>query len=278
MNVGMLGPLVAHGAGTSIVPTAAKPRQVLALLAFNANRMVTVHELMEELWGTNPPPSAPTTLQTYILQLRRKLRGTLPGRPGEANGILVTRHGGYVLEIDPASLDVLEFDRLVTSGYAAFEAGTMRHASELLGEALALWRGPVLADVVHGSRLAIEVVRLTEGRLGALERRMDADLLLGRHHELLGELIALAGRHPTHEDLHVRLMIAQYRSGCSAGALETYHRLRERLMNELGLEASGRMRRVQQAVMDRDPVLDLDAGSGRDGYLLTETRTVALSR
>lgn len=256
MQFSILGPLAAHEAGVSIVPTAAKPRQLLSLLALNANHIVTVQDLMEELWGTSPR-SAPTTLQTYILQLRRKLRAALKDGARDVNGILVTRYGGYLLEVDPACVDALEFHRLITAGYAAFEAGSMARASILLSSALELWHGPVLVDVTHGTQISIEVTRLTECRMGALERRIDADLQLGRHHELIGELTGLAGRCPMHENLHGQLMLALYRAGRTADALDTYQRLRDSLVEDLGLEPSSPVRRLQRAILRSDPALDL---------------------
>lgn len=259
MEFSILGPLAAHEQGVSIVPSAAKPRQILAQLALNANRIVTVQDLMEELWGSAPPRSAPTTLQTYILQLRRKLRAAFRDRSRDVNHVLVTRYGGYLLEVDPACVDALEFHRLLSAGYAAFETGAMAQASALLSSALDLWRGPVLVDVTHGSQLSIEVTRLTECRMGALERRIDADLHLGRHHTLIGELTALTGRYPLHENLHGRLMLALYRAGRAADALDAYQRLRDNLIEDLGLEPSARLRRMHRAILCNDPALEAGA-------------------
>ncbi|MDH6579758.1 AfsR/SARP family transcriptional regulator [Kitasatospora sp. MAP5-34] len=257
MDVQVLGPLAAAASGTSIVPTATKPRQILALLALNAGRIVSVPQLMEELWGTELPRSAATTLQTYILQLRRNLRTALRASPpGTAEQVLATRHGGYVLALEPAMVDADEFDRLAVLGYAAYGAGDMTAASALLGSALAKWRGPVLVDVRHGHHLSIEVTRLEESRIGVLERRVRADLRLGRHHELIGELSALTGHHPLDESLHAHLIVALYRCGRAPRALAVYQKLRDTLVDELGLEPSGQLQRLQRAILCGDQVRD----------------------
>lgn len=248
MEINVLGPLTAHERGVSIVPSAAKPRQLLALLALHADRVVTVPTLMEEIWGESIPRSAATTLQTYILQLRRRIAASLePGR--HAKDVLVTRHGGYVLRVRPGRLDYEEFDRLVAAGRRALEAGDDRTASEQLGRALSLWRGPALVDVRVGSVLELEVLRMEESRMAALERRIEADLRLGRHGELIPELQVLAARHPLHENFCGQLMVALHRAGNSWRALEAYQRLRGTLVSELGLEPSPRLQRIQQAVL-----------------------------
>ncbi|CAL9413582.1 BTAD domain-containing putative transcriptional regulator [Streptomyces albus] len=270
MHIKLLGTLHAERAGVPIVPSAAKPRQILALLALHSRHIVPVADLMEEVWGAGPPRSAPTTLQTYILQLRRRLRAALdgsgqlvPARPAVPPGppqptdkeILATRHGGYQLQLADSAVDALEFERLTRLGHAAFEGDDMHTAARLLAEALALWRGPALADVPHGNHLSIEVTRLEESRLGALERRIHADLRLGRHREVLAELCALRGRHPLHENLHALLMVAYHQDGRSSDALIAYRRLRGTLVEELGLEPSPRIDRLHQAILRGEDAL-----------------------
>ncbi len=258
MQIKLLGPFVAHEQQTSIVPNAAKPRQLLALLAAQANQVVTVPTLMEEIWGEDLPRSATTTLQTYILQLRRRLGAALGAdlrsTPKE---VLGTRHGGYLLDVQPGEVDTTEFERLRSVGQTALAAGDDAAASQMLGRALALWRGPALVDVQVGRVLEIEVLRLEEARLGALEGRITADLRLGRHAELLSELTVLSARHPMHEGLHAQFMLAQYRSGRAWQALQTYQRLRGTLVAELGIEPSTRLRHLHGAVLAADPRLDL---------------------
>ncbi|MFD9336922.1 BTAD domain-containing putative transcriptional regulator [Streptomyces sp. NPDC060028] len=264
MKIQVLGPLSAEVNGGSIVPTARKPRQILTLLALYPGRVMPVPTLMEEIWGTDLPQSALTTLQTYILQLRRRLGTAMgPGEPGGAKDVLATRHGGYLLQIPPESVDVHEYESLVGQGHRAFEGGDDESAADMLRAALALWQGPALVDVRVGPILEIEVMRLEESRLVTVERRIDVDLRLGRHTELLAELTELIARHPQHEGLHSQAMVALYRSGRQATALDVYRRLRGRLIEDLGVEPSPQLQRLHQAMLTVDPALDVAAGPKR---------------
>ncbi|MFI6644629.1 BTAD domain-containing putative transcriptional regulator [Streptomyces sp. NPDC050504] len=264
MKVQVLGPLSAEVNGGSIVPTAAKPRQILSLMALYPGRVLPIPMLMEEIWGTAPPQSALTTLQTYILQLRRRLAGAMGvGAPGSVKEVLATRHGGYLLQVPEGSVDVHEYERLARGGQAAFEAGDNEAAARRLRAALDLWSGPALVDVRIGPILEIEVRRLEESRLATIERRIDADLRLGRHTELVAELIDLTARNPQHEGLHAQVMVALYRSGRQAGALDAYRSLRTRLIDELGVEPSPQLQRLHQAMLTVDPQLDVVAGARR---------------
>ncbi|MFJ2865832.1 BTAD domain-containing putative transcriptional regulator [Kitasatospora sp. NPDC087314] len=241
--------------GASVLPTAAKPRQVLALLALHPQEIVQIPALIEELWGGTPPVSALTTLQTYILQLRRRLTAALPpGGPG-AKEVLVTVPGAYLLAVPVEQTDVGGFERLLPAGRRALGSGDAATASRLLHQALDLWRGPVTADVPHGRRLEIEAMRLEESRLGALELRISADMRLGAHARLLGELTALTARYPLHENLHAQLMLALYRSGRTSEALDVYRALRATLVEELGLEPAAKLQRLHQAMLSADPAL-----------------------
>jgi DNA-binding SARP family transcriptional activator len=258
MEINVLGPLTARENGVSVVPTAAKPRQILSLLALQSDRVVTVATLMEEIWGEDIPRSAATTLQTYILQLRRKIAAALDGDPSrQAKDVLVTQHGGYLLQVQPGQVDAHEFTRITASGRAAHEAGDYAAASELLGQALKMWRGSALVDVRVGTVLELEVLRVEEDRMAALERRIDADLKLGRHTEIVPELRVLVARHPMHENFCAQLMTALHRSGSAWRALEAYQRLRVTLVDELGLEPSARLQQLHQAVLSADPALDV---------------------
>ncbi|MEZ0065533.1 DNA-binding SARP family transcriptional activator [Streptacidiphilus sp. MAP12-20] len=256
MDIKVLGPLEAAEGEHSIVPSAGKPRQLLALLALNMRQMVPVVAMMEELWGSRPPRSATTTLQTYILQLRRSLSVALAGSGRQAKDVLVTRSAGYLLLAEPQDVDACRFDEFTVQGYAAFDAGDAEGASRLLRQALGLWRGPALIDLPRGSRLEVEAARLEETRRAALERRLDADLQLNRHHEILGELAGLTAQYPLHENLHAQFMLALHRCGMSARALEVYRRLCASLLDELGLEPSGPVQRLRHAVLASDPSLD----------------------
>ncbi|KOU20012.1 hypothetical protein ADK52_27565 [Streptomyces sp. WM6372] len=264
VKIQVLGPLSAEVNGGSIVPTAGKPRQILALLALYPGRVMPVQTLMEEIWGTDLPQSALTTLQTYILQLRRRLGTAMgPGVPGSAKDVLATRHGGYLLQIPPDAVDVHAYESLVVGGQHAYEDGDDERAADLLRKALGLWNGPALVDVRVGPILEIEVMRLEESRLVTVERRIDADLRLGRHVEVIAELTELIARHPQHEGLHSQAMVALYRSGRQATALDVYRRLRNRLIDDLGVEPSPQLQRLHQAMLTVDPALDVVAGPRR---------------
>lgn len=264
MEIQVLGPLSADVNGVSIVPTAGKPRQLLSLLAFHPGRVVPVPALMEEIWGTDLPQSAVATIHTYILQLRRRIGAAMaPAAPGAAKEVLVTRHGGYLLRIPPESVDVHRYEQVAAAGRRAFGEDRDERAASLFREALAMWQGPALVDVRVGPVLEIELMRLEESRLGVVERRIDADLRLGRHAELVAELIELISRHPQHEGLHSQAMVALYRSGRQATALDVYRRLRTRLVEELGVEPSPQLQRLHQAMLTVDPALDVVSGPRR---------------
>ncbi|MFM9368658.1 BTAD domain-containing putative transcriptional regulator [Streptomyces sp. Da 82-17] len=271
MDIDVLGPLAVRVNGISVTPTAKKPRQVLALLALNPDRVVTVDTLIEELWGENPPRSSRTTLQTYILQLRELITAALArtprgdAGPRTAKDVLTTTPGGYILHTDNGPYDVREFERLAGTGYRSMDAGDFPNAARQLREALDLWSGNALADVHAGPQLHLEVRRLEEARLCALDQRIEADLRLGRHRELLGELTVLVQRHRTHENLHGQLMVALHRSGRRREALDVYQRLRTALVRELGLEPSAGLRRLQRSVLVSGPdLLPEPAGAGPD--------------
>lgn len=255
MQVHVLGELTARIDGRSVTPSAAKPRQILALLALRAGSVVPVSTLVDELWQERPPASARTTLQTYILQLRRLIEAALPDESSRARAkqILVTRFDGYLLDICPSHVDVQRYDSMVRSGNRAMEAGQYNSASRLLTSALATWRGPALADVPTGSALGIEAVRLEQDRLSALVNRIGADLRLGRHSALIGELSELTARHPLHEGLWSHYVLALHRCGRQRDALDAYASLRSRLVDELGIEPSPALRSLQLAVLNAGP-------------------------
>ncbi|MEW1639562.1 AfsR/SARP family transcriptional regulator [Streptomyces sp. NPDC093801] len=261
MDIDVLGALAVRENGISVTPTAPKPRQVLALLALHADQVVPVSALIEELWGTMPPRSARTTLQTYVLQLRALIATALEGTDEDrtAKDVLVTLPGGYLLNSDGGTSDVREFDRLAGLGYRAIDAGDFPVAAQRLREALALWSGPAFADVQGGVQLDMETRRLEETRLCALDQRIEADLKLGRHRELLAELTVLVSRYRTHENLHGQFMLALHRSGRRGEALDVYQRLRATLVRDLGLEPSTTLRRLQRSILMAGP----EVGAGK---------------
>jgi DNA-binding SARP family transcriptional activator len=258
VQIEVLGILDVRENGVSIAPTAPKPRQVLALLALHADQVVPVSALIDELWAGRPPRSARTTLQTYVLQLRDLITLALEketaaesaaSQPRSAKDILVTAPGGYMLVSGGGSSDVREFERLAGMGYRALDVEDFKGASRLLREALGLWTGSAFADVQAGAQLEMEARRLEESRLCALDQRIEADLRLGRHRELLAELTVLTSRYRTHENLHAQFMLALHRSGRRGEALDAYHRLRNTLVRDLGLEPSARLRRLQRSIL-----------------------------
>jgi DNA-binding SARP family transcriptional activator len=253
LSVGLLGPLSATLNGIQVTPSAPKQRQVLALLALNAGRVVTVPTLIEELWGDRPPRSYATTLQTYIFQLRNGLEAAAPGGPA-ARGMLSTRHAGYQLE--HVHTDVEDFSALAQAGRMAAEEGDHHVASERLSGALGIWRGPALVDVRMGRVLELEAASLKETQMGVLNRRINADLALGRHDDMLGELTLAVARNPMNEIFCGFMMIALYRSGHVARSLEAFHRLRSVLQDELGVEPCPRVQRLQAAILSGDPALE----------------------
>jgi DNA-binding SARP family transcriptional activator len=245
----VLGPIALGDEGCAL--TAAKPRVVLVLLLLHANKMVPVRSLIDEVWGEDPPATASKTLQTYVYQIRKLLRGSLGG-PSVA---LTTTPGGYSLRAASGYLDAYEFDRLLDRGNAALNGGNAFTAADTLRQALGLWRGPALAGVVVGTRLSAHVDRLEERRLQALERRIDADLQLGRHRELVSELKELVSMCPQHEGFYGQLMLALYRSGRRGDALACYQHLRHAMVTELGLEPTSDLQRLQRAILSSDPEL-----------------------
>ncbi|WP_106177030.1 AfsR/SARP family transcriptional regulator [Prauserella shujinwangii] len=233
--------------GDNIVPSALKPRQVIALLVLRRNSVVRTSELIDELWEENPPVSAMTTLQTYIYKLRKLLL------ENDFGGALRTRAGGYCLTLPDSAVDLHRFEQLADQGRAALDGGDRERASALLGEALSLWRGPALADVTTGSLLSAYVTRLEEIRFRTLEMRIQTDLHLERHNELVSELKSLVVTHPLHEQFHLSLMTALVRSGRRHDALAVYRRLRENMIDELGLEPGQELQRLHQSLLSSAP-------------------------
>ena len=219
----ILGPLDISRRGTSLVLHGPRQRRLLAALLLRPNRTVPADELVDAVWGEDPPATARSALQVHVSQLR-KLFGPES---------IETHPGGYLLRLEPEQLDAARFERLLGEARAADLPG---QASALLREALALVRGPALADLAGESFARPEAARLDELRLAALEERIDADLATGGGSELIGELEALVTAHPLREHLRVQLMRALYRGGRQADALAAYRSARETLVGGLGVE------------------------------------------
>lgn len=237
----LLGPLEARRDGRVVELRGAKRRAVLAILVLHANEVVRADRLIEEVWGEQRPTNASAALQNHISRLRKDLGAE----------VLVTKPWGYVLRAGSDDVDLFRFERLFTEAKAL----PARERAALLAEALALWRGPALADLANEPALALEIGRLEDMRLAALEQRIDADLELGRHEELIPELEGLIAQQPLRERLRGQLILALYRSGRQAEALETYRETRRVLVEELGIEPSAELRELERAILRQDPAL-----------------------
>lgn len=246
MEFRILGPLeVADDAGRTVPLGGARQRALLAALLLHANEVVPLDRLIDELWGESPPTSGSKALQVAVSQLRKTL----------GDGLLQTRPAGYLLRLEPDQLDLTRFETLRERAHAALDSGHPAEAASALREALGLWRGPALADVAYELFARAEAERLEELRLGALEERIEADLALGRDAELVAELDALVAKHPLRERLREHLMLALYRSGRQAEALEVYRETRRMLAEELGIDPDERLQHLERAILRHDPDL-----------------------
>ncbi|WP_214411077.1 AfsR/SARP family transcriptional regulator [Sphaerisporangium fuscum] len=233
-----------------------KLRLLLATLLARANTLVSVESLMDGLWGAHPPESAVSNLRTYTWSLRRLLS---PADPAMAP--ITTDPRGYVIDVQPECLDMLTFERLVADSVGDRRRGDLRAAAGRLEEALGLWRGSALENVpLTGAVLVATSQRLEEQRLAAVEELFDARLALGRHTEVVGELQSLIVQHPLRERMWGQLMLALYQDGRQADALAAYQRLRDRLVEEIGIEPSAPLQTLQSRILRSDPALTPSAG------------------
>jgi YVTN family beta-propeller protein len=249
----ILGPLEVQENGRLAPLGGTRQRAVLAILLLHRGEVVSVDRLVDELWGERPPDTATKTVQVYVSRLRKEL----------GQGVVLTRRGGYVLDIDADQLDAERFDRLTAEGRDALQGGDASRARELLREALGLWRGPPLGDLAYEPFAQSHIPRLEELRLAALEHRVDADLALGEHAALVPELETLVREHPTRERLRAQLILALYRSGRQSDALASYRDARRALVEELGLEPSRELQRLERAILAQDPEIDAPARRAR---------------
>jgi YVTN family beta-propeller protein len=223
-----------------------KQRALLAVLVIHRGETASSERLIDELWGEHAPASAIKNVQGYVSSLRKVL--------GEE--MLITRGHGYLLEAGPGGTDVDRFEWLVSEGRRAWQDGDAPSAAAQLREGLAVWRGPALSDFAYESFAQSEIARLEELRALALEDRIEAELALGEHARLVGELEGLVREHPLREGFIAQLMLALYRSGRQADALESYRRARARLVDELGLEPGRELQRLERAILAQDPALE----------------------
>jgi len=260
----LLGPLEVRDHGRVLELGGQKRRALLALLLLHANEVVSSDRLIEELWGEEPPQAAATALHGHVSRLRKLLGGD-----GSSEQLLVTRPPGYMLHLEPEQLDLHRFERLRSEARAARSKGDLAGASTALQAALSLWRGPPLGDLAYERFAQTEVNRLEELRLATIEERIEVDLALGRHGDLISELELLVSEHPFREGFRGQLMLALYRSGRQAEALRVYQQARAALVEELGIEPGQPLRELQQAILRQDESLDAPrqlvppAGDGR---------------
>ncbi|MET9557428.1 BTAD domain-containing putative transcriptional regulator [Streptomyces sp. NPDC006645] len=259
------------GQGEDRTPSAPMARRLLAALLLHANEQVRTSTLIDELWDGEPPRLARKTIQTYVYQLRKppQSAATTAGAgagAGAGTGVggigerVETCPNGYRIRLAPDELDLWQFERHLARARADLGDGDAESAARTLRAGLALWRGDAFADIETGPALAARVAQLADARLGAVELRVEADLRLGRHHRLMGELRQLTADHPLNEEFAAQFMLAAYRSGQRGTALETFGQLRRDLVDELGIEPSHRLQRLQRDVLNEAPSLDLAPG------------------
>src|SRR5215207_913099 len=250
MEFRILGPLEVRRDGGPVALGGRKPRALLAVLLLRANEPVSAERLAGALWGEDAPPAAVGTARVHVSRLRKAL--------GDDAALSKTA-AGYRLRVRPGELDADRFEELFDNGRRALTDGQPKDAADRLREALALWRGPALAALTFEPFAQAEAARLEELRLAALEARIEADMARGRHAVLVGELRRLVAEHPLRERLHAQLMLALYRNGRQADALEAYRRARDVLVERLGIEPGRELRDLQRSILAHDDVLD---GSG----------------
>jgi len=241
MDFRVLGPLEVGGDQGSVELGGVKQRSLLAMLLLHAGEVVSTDRLVDALWGASPPLRSGKSIQVYVSRLRKTL----------ADERLVTRPPGYVLYVEPAEFDLTRFEQLVADARGA----PPETASAKLTEALALWRGPPLADLAYEQFAQAEIARLQEMRLAVVEQRVEAHLALGRHADLVPELEKLVDGHPLRERFRYQLMLALYRSDRQADALEAYQAARRELSDGLGLEPSESLKQLEAAILRQEPEL-----------------------
>lgn len=235
-----------------------RQRAVLALLLLNRREVVTTDRMIDELWGEHPPATVGKAIHVYVSNLRKVV----------GDGVLLTSDGGYRLDVEPSQVDADRFDGLVARGRTALERGYPVMARQRLREALGLWRGRALADFSYHQFAQAEIARLEEARMAALEDRIEAELALCEHSTLVPELETHVRAHPARERLWGQLMVALYRSGRQADALERYRRARRILIDEFAIEPGRDLKDIEHAILTQDPGLDppsLDAAMGETG-------------
>lgn len=265
MEFRILGPLEVVEDGNPIALGTLKERLVLGVLLLHANEFVSREHLIDDLWGEAPPPTAHKAVNVYVSKLRKAL-----GSPGVDR--IATASGGYRLHVEPESLDATRVEVLLAEAQEFVAKGEPESAARRFEEALSLWRGPTLAGLPLESLGREEVARLDELRLTAVMDRIDCDLALGRHDQVLGELKVLVREHPLRERLRAQQMLALYRADRQAEALDAYAEARRTLVDDLGIEPSEALQRLQQAILRHDPSLETPEGTAEiDGLASSPT-------
>jgi predicted ATPase/DNA-binding SARP family transcriptional activator len=271
MEFNVLGPLEVRRDGSVVALGGGRPRALLAVLLLHANEPVSAERLAAAVWGEDAPPGAVKTVQVNVSRLRKAL----------GDDAVLTTAAGYRLRVGPGELDANHFERLLDEGRRTLAQGRPEEAAERLRQALGLWRGPALADLAFEPFARAEIERLEEQRLAAVEARTEADLAVGRHAELVAELQRLVAEHPLRERLHGQLMLALYRSGRQADALDAYRDARGVLVEQLGIEPGTELQELQQAILAHDPAIGAprgtrDRGSGGQSTALALAAVSAL--
>ncbi|MFG3530846.1 BTAD domain-containing putative transcriptional regulator [Streptomyces sp. NPDC047917] len=250
LRITVLGRLAVSRGVLTAAPSAPKERKLLAMLLLGHGNPVPVRQLVDELWGSSPPRTVRTALQTHVLNLRGLLARQLH-IPGDRvrRELVVTGNEGYQFRVGDADFDLHEYHRLAELGESELRAGHHLGAAESLRTAESLWTGPILPDTKHGLPLQCEITRLELQRDMVQELRIESDLALGRHRELLGELTALTVARPFDERVHEYLMTALYRSGRTIQALQVFQRLRTKMAQEMGLEPSRVIQDLQRRIL-----------------------------
>jgi DNA-binding SARP family transcriptional activator len=246
--VGVLGPVELFRDGGPIKIGPPKQRMILALLALRSGDVVSTDHLVEALWAGKPPPTARTALRVYVSELRKRI--------DERGELILGQAPGYRLALPPTAIDVRQFENLWQEGRELLDGSRVDDAAQTLSAALALWRGPPLADLAHADAFAADVRRLEEMRRACVLDLIDADLGLGKHAGLIGKLEQIVADEPLHERSRAQLMLALYRSGRQAESLAVYRRGREALVEELGIEPSPVLGALERQILHHDPALD----------------------
>jgi DNA-binding SARP family transcriptional activator/predicted nucleotidyltransferase len=268
VEFGILGPLQALVDGTPVSLGGRQQRAVLAILLTQANQTVPVDRLIDDVWDDSPPETAGNLLQGYVSQLRKAL----------GKDVIATRGRGYAVVVPTGGLDLHRFEQRAEAGMAERSTGSAEKASAELTTALALWRGPALSDLADLPRIAPIAARLDALRLAAIEHRLEADLDCGREDEVAAELDALIAEHPLREPLRRLRMLALYRAGRQAEALETYRAARETLVEELGIEPSEELGELERAILSHDPdLLPRAGGTAVAPEAPAQTRTILIA-